>query len=1844
MATSPSLIRLPSLPVKYVDFISHVSKNPDKPMHEVIEPFKDYDAKMREIYAQQPHHPAVSDHHAVPVFQGLEGHVTIRARDLSIEREKERQCYIMPLDESSRKPTGSPAIVQSLKEFRTNFNIFSESALVDLDWSNVVVAGSAALTPLLTVPAEHAGSKRALRQYFHETIAPASDVDLFLYDLTEEQAIQKVMQIEQCVRDSILTETTTIRTKNAITIVSQYPTRHIQIVLRIYRSISEMLAGFDVDCACVAYDGKQVYASPRALAACITQTNTIDLSRRSPSYENRLSKYSHRGFEIHWPLLDRSRIDPTIFERSFQRVVGLARLLVMEKLPKSTDRDAYTDQRRAERGRPPLNRWAMKRSSLRDNIKDQHDDEVADWVDEEEVSNYHTFTIPYGPRYNARKIEKLLYKKDLLLNAEWNKPADRDVNLHRHPAFFGSAEDVVKDCCGFCPKPITAEEEEIVEQESKKFISGDISFLKDDPGRQVIGSFNPITDEDWTEMGYIGNTATLCNAIVSHDLETVEDWLSQDNADLNHRDHTGRTPLHLAIMCSTLDIVECLINSGARIVARLADGKTALHLAAQRGNAEMVSALLKKSDLNEEDEAQRVQRKSALGQHDHKFVETSSDDSDQHGSDISIIEGSDSIAGVDATTTADHSYVKVDAQPVDDSKGLKDMDEDEPDIYDVDVVAWDTPVSPLHLAIAMGHFDVVNVLVSEFGASLSLPVKIMNAFRSAQGAIVPLVLTLLLPLEQAKKMTRLLLDLGASTVQADLDQVSALHYFATSSPELLQILLEADQPAARRVLNHPALTGRVNKFQVASPLSSAIMQGHEPTIEVLLKAGATPQIDFSEFLSSAKVRFQGNPEQWQQHLWQNGNHKNIFETNVAQHVITAVEWELPSIAQRLVDSGADVNTLTPDARKAISENDRRYVEGKMLLDVVRDKIESLSKFNNEESRPGGYRFEDPTPLEDDSHYLKNYTPGTYSYWAVREQLILAKTNYKSGKERFERQAGTDMNYQRRLLLQKAAVTDLIEKFQHLETEFLRRGAKTFKEMYPDSVDSQASHTSSSSPSLKPTKPATWKPHVGFRDPESVDDREQALRQLFQACWTGDVETIKSYTLAAWSIDGEHFPPLKITTLDKAGFSTFHICVLRGHHEAVRLVLEISRIQYAPAGKTGKTRYTLNGSGCDDDGSLNEDGDIEIHAEIVDDQFTIDNIGEIHFQVKSQTTPLSFLQFSCPLSTQSETGALDLLSRMLADTACESSDLPELSLSRGPNNLFQLAIYRNDLKLLSFLIDLAEDQAARKLPGSDERDKANFFEFARADFVYALRFGQPDLLSEITRRTGADIPLNALIKISGVEVKEPPKFYQGLSVHGKKRADWAEAERGGPIQNLGDSHSPVLYAARGGNMSAVKWFQSEAVKCYVAFAEANQSDKRLRILAESSDGVYASIERWLGHNNHLLLHCVVMGQTSPSSLELLKYLVETQPGLLQARTLDGQTPLHLAFSLHRHQMAKILLKAGADPRTRDDKGGNIFHATLVNKNEYPHIEICRVKKMLVLLPSQLLPALCAERTSDDPGSATSLHRWLYSLEKYNRHSPKKDQQAADIVALLLKHMGEEADGISVVLDHIHGDGDTLLHSAVRYKLPALTRSLLSYRPELLTRENATGKTPYEVAQDAWLSHVLEKPPMIPRLLDKGFNNGQRQYWTSQKPELTMKILQKDAKSFVEEEPNDEESRRSDVEKVWLVCREFAQESEGDSLVETGGKRKLVSLLDANEVAKRLASRKNSKANSSSGRRRFRRGVQDEETTEKTTDEVQEWYQSALNADLPLHEGNSRCDDCVKVHQRVDAGFGFKYHDW
>jgi hypothetical protein len=105
---------------------------------------------------------------------------------------------------------------------------------------------------------------------------------------------------------------------------------------------------------------------------------------------------------------------------------------------------------------------------------------------------------PYGPGWDARRIEKLIYQTDLGMNctssfrlihtfvrlcsyqptAPFN-PKNKDRRLHRHPAFFGTMEECIEDCCEFCPEPSPDDEEEIALQkaEDEKYLRGRIEYV-----------------------------------------------------------------------------------------------------------------------------------------------------------------------------------------------------------------------------------------------------------------------------------------------------------------------------------------------------------------------------------------------------------------------------------------------------------------------------------------------------------------------------------------------------------------------------------------------------------------------------------------------------------------------------------------------------------------------------------------------------------------------------------------------------------------------------------------------------------------------------------------------------------------------------------------------------------------------------------------------------------------------------------------------------------------------------------------------------------------------------------------------------------------------------------------------------------------------------------------------------------------------------------------------------------------------------------------------------------------------------------------------------------------------
>ena len=206
---------------------------------------------------------------------------------------------VFPL--KTRLEAGELGIVPCLQEFHQSWNILTEDCLRFLDWTNVLAAGGAVAGCLAPLPerilnVKGFGPQRtARRKYFHDEYLPGSDIDLFLYGIDEQQAKEKLLEIYDAVQAASPFPVRAFRSTHAITLVSQYPFRHVQIILRIYNSASEVLCGFDVDSCAVGYNGSKVVVPPRTAMAIMTQSNTVDMSRRSPSYETRLAKVSYLG-------------------------------------------------------------------------------------------------------------------------------------------------------------------------------------------------------------------------------------------------------------------------------------------------------------------------------------------------------------------------------------------------------------------------------------------------------------------------------------------------------------------------------------------------------------------------------------------------------------------------------------------------------------------------------------------------------------------------------------------------------------------------------------------------------------------------------------------------------------------------------------------------------------------------------------------------------------------------------------------------------------------------------------------------------------------------------------------------------------------------------------------------------------------------------------------------------------------------------------------------------------------------------------------------------------------------------------------------------------------------------------------------------------------------------------------------------------------------------------------------------------------------------------------------------------------------------------------------------------
>ncbi len=197
----------------------------------------------------------------------------------------------------------------------------------DLDFTDICIAGGAVLKTLL-----RQGNVGKIRQDLEKTKKwrgkdKPSDIDFFLTTKDPERAKAAIDRILTFFRSEHSTDPF-LRSKDAISFAagSTRPSEvKIQIILRLYNSVSQVISGFDVDSCCVAYDGRQLYAMPRFIRALRCGYNLADPDRQSTSYHARLYKYLKRGFAIAIPGYDESRVVPTL--QTMNRPEGLAKVV-----------------------------------------------------------------------------------------------------------------------------------------------------------------------------------------------------------------------------------------------------------------------------------------------------------------------------------------------------------------------------------------------------------------------------------------------------------------------------------------------------------------------------------------------------------------------------------------------------------------------------------------------------------------------------------------------------------------------------------------------------------------------------------------------------------------------------------------------------------------------------------------------------------------------------------------------------------------------------------------------------------------------------------------------------------------------------------------------------------------------------------------------------------------------------------------------------------------------------------------------------------------------------------------------------------------------------------------------------------------------------------------------------------------------------------------------------------------------------------------------------------------------------------------------------------------------------
>ncbi|KAK6533683.1 hypothetical protein TWF694_002615 [Orbilia ellipsospora] len=1688
------------LPVEVSSLPKYLADNKDQSVQDLIKPFAQYEKNLRDLFAKDPSNEVLGDNllGLVPVYAGQEENIEIRARDLESESELEKSRYLIPLKDEERRKTGEKAVV-GFEEFKKNFKIFTEGMFENMDWSNVIVACGSVLVSMLPIPSGEKSPDR-LREHYRNPWAP-NDINLFIYGLDQEAAIKRMEQIEATVRENVPWKVVCLRMTTTMRIVSRDPYRPIHIILRLYDTVSQILysEGFDVDSASVAYDGKQVYATPQAVASWMLQCNLADPSRYNlyKSYEHRLYMYRKRGFEIYYPYLQRQSIDPSVYKFPIGQLHGLAKLLFREMMynehgPNST----------------PYQEGYWGRDSF------------------------------LG---NSIELKGDIYGADKKLNA-WGGEAQKDRvgYLHRHTAFFGTVAEVVEDCCGACPEPQSKEEEEMRLEDDKTYTRGKLVMKK-----YKVGEPSAQSHEEWVEMAYYGEDVAIYQAIVDEDVEKVRAWAtstsSQDEKHrkkLSRRDYTGRTPLLLAALTSSPEIVSILINAGAKITPRSAEGRNALHIAAARGNAEIVKLLLLKSDENEEIKEEKLTRKLLANRRlkrkdsdEIEETETGSQDSEDMD-DVEVISTNYDAASVSVHTGAS-SYMEISKK----TDGENDNSEDAVDIDDIlDINMPDKwfCFTPLHYAIMNGHEEVVKLLVSDFGADilrLLQDSEFLKNDHKSRGAynkgpkppsssILPMNLVNYIPEKKKREdMLRTILKLGATSRQTDLTGANALARMTYSADvDCLKIIFDEDGgsalAAAKEVMK---IEGRYESGYI-NCLVSAILKGDEEKALFLLEKGVPTTITLEAKKKTPRRPYIVDP------IERKGN--DVIPVQPAE---LALQMDMLEAFKKCVEIGAssdgiDINVLIP-----ISIPDRVYARSEIIkkeityLDLVLEKIAIFQRNLRVVSA------------------AVEYEPGTYERWVAARMARL------HGEEPLDYSPALDLDRPDQLEELKGTLEKDIDRYTKVGLWLVSKGGKTYSQLQENVALTEG---------LPPIKEAPiqtdvcysrlryskgWEAHLNFKDivegpdkrlkinfgySESVDDKKmQAVyHDFFKAAWDGDFEKIKAYSSPSWG--GDATEPLQFDVQNRFGDTPYTVASDRKRsYELLDFILTTRDHQeFLRTGKNRNEKHRHLGP-RNYDMELREPFWHWQHVRLTD-LILDENISALEALFRSK-------------------GITAILNNTFEDDLAKASKIPTNSKRyRGLKFHEEYEEYKKMKNNKRPSRSVVDNYSEASRVSEDWRDDLPWQRKRRQPLaLYAAYYGSHKVY-EWLLSDGPEIALREYQK----KLEEKVKLDDANDVV-SETIELSDTDSSSPSFDLEGSDEDTKRAR-----ISYKTRRTRKRKIY------------LRILQQADKD---SFKRWLGVDNPLLVHAAVANRwTSQDKKKTFEERVEhlqnniayfvSKLGTSILETTDNSrkiTPLLLAGSITNKCAMKALLNLGANVYATTEHSGkkeNLLHMMLLpykltmgDDKFADTVEDC-----LDVLPEGFLDwairneaPLCA------------------ALGRYHEHSFPSSFVQAGIQAIINRSKDQ-------VMDIRSPFAELPIHVAVRNCTPEEHQLVLdASSPELIISEEANGLTPLDFAEDIRYKAILfESEINLPSL----FNGSRREDFRKPEPIDTRTPSRFRGYGEKEEEPvlelRHQEWGTEKSEKKDFQHWKMASIAEHKAVKQIGRKRNLITLKQVNEATK------------------------------------------------------------------------------